>query len=92
MKRTLFLFLLACVTVFLATASVWADTPRPAFVTGADLSELPYYESIGVKYTDGGREETLLRIAKQNHCKIIRVRLWVNPSADPKARVSTLPM
>ena len=89
MKRTLFLFLLACAIIFARTPAS-ADPPRSAFVTGADLSELPYYESTGVKYTDGGKETTLLAIAKRSGWKIIRVRLWVNPDADPKARVSDL--
>jgi arabinogalactan endo-1,4-beta-galactosidase len=61
-----------------------------AFVTGADLSELPYYESLGVKYADGGKSADLLAIAQRNHWRIIRVRLWVNPSDDPKASVSSL--
>ncbi len=90
MKRTLFLFLLAWALIFRAPPLVQADPSRPKFVTGADLSELPYYEGMGIKYADGGKETTLLAIAKQNNWKIIRVRLWVNPAADPKAHVSDL--
>lgn len=73
-----------------APAQAQAKLPSSSFVTGADLSELPYYESMGVKYTDGAKEDPLLLIAKHNHWTIIRVRLWVNPDADPKARVSDL--
>ncbi len=89
MKRTLFLFLLACLPIF-ARMPVQADPPRPAFVTGADLSDLPYYESRGVRYTDGSQAITLLAIAKRSGWTVIRVRLWVHPDADPKARVSDL--
>ena len=62
-----------------------------SFVMGADLSYLPYYESHGTKYADGGKASDLLNIAWRNGWKIIRVRLWVNPdAADPKAQASSL--
>ena len=35
------------------------------FVTGADLSYLPYYESRGVRYFDGGKASGLLDIARE---------------------------
>ncbi len=61
-----------------------------SFVTGADLSYLPYYDSRGTRYADGGTSD-LLNIARRNDWKIIRVRLWVNPdAADPKAQASSL--
>ena len=91
MKRRQTLFLTVCALLLIGPSSVQAQMAQTMpFVTGADLSELPFYESAGVKYADGGREETPLAIAKQNNWKIIRVRLWVNPGTDPKARVSDL--
>lgn len=91
MKRTKTLFSGVWALILLGAASVQAQTARDTpFVTGADLSYLPYYESAGIKYTDGGKEMTLLAIARQNGWKIIRVRLWVNPGTDPKACVSDL--
>jgi len=83
------LFMAAC-ALFLGGLMPAQAQKSPQFVTGADLSELPYYESQGVKYADGGKSADLLAIARRNHWRIIRVRLWVNPSADPKDSVSSL--
>lgn len=52
-----------------------AQAQNAQFVTGADLSYLPYYESQGVKYSDGGKSADLLAIAKRNGWRVIRVRL-----------------
>lgn len=78
----------ACALLLLGMLPAQAQNAH--FVTGADLSELPYYESQGVKYSDGGKPADLLAIARRNGWRIIRVRLWVNPDADPKNRVSDL--
>lgn len=67
-----------------------AAAPLP-FLTGADLSELPLHESQGVQYSDGGRPQDLIALAKQNHWQVIRVRLWVHPAPVPESRVSNLP-
>ncbi len=86
-------FVATCILFLLGVMPAQAQThakSKSAFVTGADLSELPYYESLGVKYADGGKSADLLAIARRNHWRIIRVRLWVNPSADPKDSVSSL--
>ena len=76
---------------FFVTAPGRAGAPSRTFLTGADVSELPYQESRGVKYLDGGRAQDLLLIAKQNGWRVIRVRLWVQPDADPRDAVSGLP-
>ncbi len=89
MRRTAILILRLCFLLLLTAAPAQAAR-GPSLVTGADLSELPYYETAGVKYADGGKNADLLAIARRCGWKIIRVRLWVNPSADPKARVSDL--
>ena len=65
-------------------------SPQP-FLTGADLSWLPYQDGRGVKYFDGGGASDLLVIAKRSHWRIIRVRLWVDPAADPRSTASGLP-
>lgn len=70
---------------------VRAQASRPPFLTGADLSELPYHESQGVKYFDGGKAQDLLTIARRNGWTVVRVRLWVNPGSKPANAVSSLP-
>lgn len=67
-----------------------ASPARGAFLTGADLSELPVHEGRGVKYYDGGKAEDLLLIARRNGWRVIRVRLWVSPDARPEDSVSGL--
>ena len=92
----LWIFSVICALLGLRAAPAHAQAapknarPAPSFVTGADLSELPYFESRGVKYYDGGKAASLLDIARRNHWRVIRVRLWVNPDADPEAHVSSL--
>ncbi len=82
-------FAAACTLSLFGTPPVLAQKIAP-FVTGADLSFLPYYESQGVRY-DSGKVSGLLTIAKRSGWKIIRVRLWVNPNpADLKAQASSL--
>lgn len=81
-------FVVACALSLLGMLTAQAQSTR--FVTGADLSELPYYESQGVKYSDNGKSADLLAIAKRSGWRIIRVRLWVHPGGDPKAGVSDL--
>ena len=65
--------------------------PRLPFLTGADLSELPYHENQGVRYYDNGKPQDLLAIARRSGWTVVRVRLWVNPDAKPTAAVSGLP-
>jgi arabinogalactan endo-1,4-beta-galactosidase len=60
------------------------------FLTGADLSGLPYQEKKGVKYYENGKASDLLMIAARNHWHIIRLCLWVNPAADAYFAVSDL--
>jgi arabinogalactan endo-1,4-beta-galactosidase len=59
-------------------------------LTGADISFLPYYEAQGIKYFDEGGERGFLDIAKRNGWNILRVRVWVDPSDEPKYQVSNL--
>jgi len=86
----------ALFSLLLAGSHCRADSSLPrasanaSFLTGADLSELPFHESRGVKYFDQGKEESLLVIARRNHWKVIRVRLWVSPGSKPEASVSSL--
>jgi arabinogalactan endo-1,4-beta-galactosidase len=72
-----------------AAGQVDAQTKRK-FLTGADISLLPYFEKQGAKYFEDGKESNFLDIAKRNNWKILRVRLWVDPAADPKSEVSNL--
>ncbi len=81
--------------VLLLSSGLWspvrAQASHSPFLTGADLSELPYHESQGVKYYDGGKPQDLLAIARRNGWAVIRVRLWVNPGSGPRKAVSGLP-
>ena len=82
-------FVAACALLLLGMPPAQAQSR--SFVTGADLSYLPYYENQGIKYSDSGKSADLLAIAKRSGWRIIRVRLWVNPNAaDPKAQASGL--
>ncbi len=74
----------------LLLGSVAVRAQNSSFATGADLSALPYYESRGVTYSDGGTPADLLTITKRNGWQVVRVRLWVHPGADPKNAVSSL--
>ena len=62
----------------------------PPFLVGADLSFLPHYENERVVYSDAAGEADLLAIAKRNNWNIVRVRLWVEPTGEPKYRVSDI--
>ncbi len=65
--------------------------PPTSFWTGADLSQLPFHEAQGDKYSDEAGEANLLVIAKRNGWNLIRVRLWVNPDQNtPEYAVSNL--
>lgn len=80
------------ITLALCLASpAGAQTPRLPFLTGADLSELPFHESQGVKYSDGGKPQDLIALVRRNGWTVVRVRLWVSPDGEPTAAVSGLP-
>ncbi|RYX83738.1 hypothetical protein EON83_13260 [bacterium] len=64
--------------------------PTDQFITGADLSFLPHYEKKDVRYFDEGKADDLLKIAKRNGWRIVRVRLWVSPEDKPEYQVSNL--
>ena len=72
-------------SLIMAVAVVWphaaqAGSTSTDFYTGADLSLLPYMESLGQTFTDGGQAEPVLATFKNHGSNIVRVRLWVNPS------------
>ena len=81
----------ACLVLsLLLTAPTQCQAKHP-FLTGADLSGLPFQESRGVKYSQDGQAQDLIVLAKRNGWHVIRIRLWVNPDADPRYAVSGLP-
>ncbi len=88
-KNVIRLVLVSLSTLLLPLATPAQSQSRP-FITGADLSELPYHESQGVKYYDAGVQRNLLVIARRNGWTVIRVRLWVNPDDTPQYSVSRL--
>ena len=88
-QRTVVIALLGMILFPLLSARASGD-PRSGFLTGADLSELPYRESQGFRYSDAGVQRNLLDIARRNGWRVIRVRLWVQPGPKPEAAVSGL--
>jgi arabinogalactan endo-1,4-beta-galactosidase len=58
--------------------------PRAAvFAYGADVSWLPQMEAQGIKfYDDAGVQKDCLLILKEHGVTAIRLRIWVNPSAN----------
>jgi arabinogalactan endo-1,4-beta-galactosidase len=57
-----------------------------SFAKGADVSWLPQMEESGFTFmNEQGRREDCLKILKDHGCNTIRLRVWVNPSNDPKS-------
>lgn len=77
-----FLFL---VIVIACIRGVTPGTVRAAaFACGADVSWLQQMEARGYKfYDDNGVQKDCLQILKEHGIDSIRLRVWVNPSADP---------
>ena len=56
---------------------------RNFFAKGSDIGWLPQMEATGYKfYNDKGKEEDCLKILKDHGINTIRLRTWVNPSAN----------
>ncbi|RCX12203.1 arabinogalactan endo-1,4-beta-galactosidase [Anaerobacterium chartisolvens] len=54
-----------------------------SFAKGADISWLPQMEANGYKfYDDAGVQQDCLKILKDHGIDSVRIRTWVNPSAD----------
>ena len=54
-----------------------------AFAKGADIGWLPQMEATGFTfYNDKGKREDCMKILKDHGINTIRLRTWVNPSAD----------
>lgn len=51
-------------------------------IIGADVSWVPAQEAKGVKFSDGGVEKDVLEILKDHHFNWIRLRLFVDPTAE----------
>ncbi|MDR2917357.1 MAG: glycosyl hydrolase 53 family protein [Tannerella sp.] len=51
-------------------------------VIGADISWVPYQEMKGARFSQNGKEQDVLEILKNNYFNWIRLRLFVDPSAE----------
>jgi arabinogalactan endo-1,4-beta-galactosidase len=72
-------FLLGHIDKFPADTPIITDT----FAKGADISWLPQMEANGYKfYNDRGVQQDCLQILKDHGIDSVRIRTWVNPSAD----------
>ncbi|MFT3753825.1 MAG: glycosyl hydrolase 53 family protein [Paludibacter sp.] len=71
-----------CIAALLLFISVATHASSP-FAKGADISWLPQMEATGYKfYNDNGMAEDCFKILKDHGINSIRLRTWVNPSAD----------
>lgn len=62
------------------------NVANDSFARGADISWLPQMEATGYRfYSDKGIEEDCFKILKDHGINSIRLRTWVNPSADPQS-------
>ena len=51
-------------------------------IIGADISWVPQQEAAGVKFSDKGVQKDVLEILKDHHFNWIRLRLFVDPTAE----------
>lgn len=78
-RSLVFIFFLALVIA----DSLPAQTPGSGFVKGADIGWLPQMEATGFKfYNNQGVEQDCFQILKDHGINTVRLRTWVNPSAD----------
>lgn len=70
----------------LALVSVSSLASAQSFAKGADPSWLPQMEAAGITFrdTDGTRKDAL-QILKDHGMDTVRLRVWVNPSKDPRS-------
>jgi arabinogalactan endo-1,4-beta-galactosidase len=76
--RIIFLTLIAAVAV-LATNLAGAGN---VFLSGADFSDLAFFEAHNVHYKDGGTIQDGLQILKQHGINCVRLRIWTSSSAQ----------
>ncbi|WP_311947381.1 glycoside hydrolase family 53 protein [Mucilaginibacter terrae] len=86
--KTNFIKAIACMVTLLVMAACSANkyaitNHTNAFSKGADISWLPQMEATGFKFRNAqGIEEDFFKILKDKGINTIRLRTWVNPSAD----------
>ncbi|MDR1557676.1 MAG: glycosyl hydrolase 53 family protein [Tannerellaceae bacterium] len=51
-------------------------------IIGADISWVPWQEDSGIRFSDKGAEKDVLQILKENKFNWIRLRLFVDPTAE----------
>ncbi len=76
--RIIFLALITAGTV-LATHLAGAGS---VFLSGADFSDLAFFEAHNVHYKDGGTIQDGLQILKQHGINCVRLRIWTSSSAQ----------
>ncbi len=59
-------------------------------LAGADLSHLPYLESLGLEFTVDGTPVPALPLFHERGCRILRLRLWHSPAEPWQGLDSTL--
>ena len=66
--------------LLLGSAPVAARAEASDFLTGGDVSLLAKLEAEGAVYRDGDQVRDPLAILHDRGCRLLRLRLWVNPS------------
>src|ERR1700735_3827038 len=52
------------------------------FLSGADFSDLAFFEAHNVHYKDGGTIQDGIQILKQHGINCVRLRIWTSSSAQ----------
>jgi len=68
--------------VVVAAGLARADDPSPQFILGADISWVQQQEAEGRTWFDDGTQKDILTILKDHGFNWIRLRVFVNPSAQ----------
>ena len=76
------LLILPCLFIFTTSFFVSAQVKHPENILGADISFLPELEAKGMVFSDQGVAKDALLILKEKGFNYIRLRIFVDPSAD----------
>ncbi|MBB3188038.1 glycoside hydrolase family 53 protein [Microbacter margulisiae] len=88
MKEKLFRLSLRSIVVFgiIIFISPVFNSIKAQFVRGADIGWLQQMEATGYKFYDSdGIQKNCLQILKNHGINTVRLRVWVNPSNDPRS-------
>src|SRR5580698_6856631 len=73
---------LAALIVLVSLSSRGLAQANTNFLAAADFSFLSYFESLGVKYKDGGQVQDAFQILKNHGVNCVRLRLFTSSQAQ----------